>query len=1080
MQSAGAVVDPAVVQQLSHLLLGLTQPDTNTIRAAENELKVLLKRNTMAALYSLWAIVRDTQAPVAVRHVGAIVLRKKLPPAYSAGMAGAEQQQWQQQVLQLCIEERERAVRAGLIGIAAALANAQGAASPIFLQFLAGAANEHRELCFLLLSEMTDTVGTHWKEHAPSLQQLFSSTLHNANEAAAVQKAAIVALGQLLSFWSEDEEEMELMAPLLPALLQVAARHAASDEDFLSTVLDVLYDLAYSTAPALLPHLGTVVEFALAVLRNADFELRVRDAAALVIATTAEAKPKTVGRNPVLLSSILDTLFQLMQDSSDSAAGALFESNPIWRQDLEHGQGLDEDGDDDYDSPTETSMAQGTLDMLACEIPAKFIWNPVYQRCIHKMQDMNNPASRKAGVAGLGVIAEGCREQLSAVLQETLPHVFRAAQDPSHQVRECACFCLGQMSEHCQPDILQFSSQILPTVFALLDDGSVAVQATSCYVLEMFCERLEPAAVRPLLDPLVRKLAAMLEKTDKRSVQEMAVAALAATAVAAEAEFTPYVPGVATLMMKMMQITAEAQYSLRGRALECMGHMAIAVGRDHFRPYFSATMQCAMEGLTFESTDLQEFAYAVFANLSKVMKEEFAPALADLVPFLIRVIEQDEGQFERSEEDNANSFTGLDDSDDESQNGNYVLHVRTALLEVKKGAITALGEMAAHTGTQFCPFLEQSMQVLQQAASNWHPLIKTEVAEALPSLIVPSVDAYHNGELQWKKGDVAGSVSMSQHTAAIVGAVLTEEIALLQDEDKTVVGKACEAIQSVIELCGPQALSMPVLNECLKHTHELLTKTAPCQTADALYGEVPDDDDDHDVVMQAVCDLVGGYCRVLGLGFREYLPQFLPPIMDFAKSSRPPSDRAMAVGCLSEIAQETKVCVLDHWKSVFLPCITAALADPELDVKRNAAFCAGMCCEHLREHIGNDYPILLQQLGPLFSIPAENNDAAGACVDNAAAAVSRMIMACPAQVPLDQVFPVLLSALPLKTDMSENDTVYNCLMVLIRMNIPQIQANSPEIKRILVAACQEGSLVDEETQNQLKLALNSLNGHPAQ
>jgi hypothetical protein len=301
------------------------------------------------------------------------------------------------------------------------------------------------------------------------------------------------------------------------------------------------------------------------------------------------------------------------------------------------------------DTPTETSMAQGTLDMLACEIPKKYIFEPAVTRCVQRLASPQ-PNRRKAGIAGLGVIAEGCSEPLRDHLSEVMPHVLQAARDADPQVRECACFCLGQISEHCQPEVLSYSEQILPIVFALLDDQTVAVQATSCYVLEMFCERLEPEAVRPLLDSLVKKLAGMLEGTTKRSVQEMAVAALAATAVAAEEEFTPYVGGVATLMAKCMALTEERLYSLRGRALECMGHMAIAVGRETFRPYFQVTMECACEGLTRDSTDLHEFAYAVFANLAKVMKEEFAPALPELVPHLIQVIGTDEGQLEPAED----------------------------------------------------------------------------------------------------------------------------------------------------------------------------------------------------------------------------------------------------------------------------------------------------------------------------------------------------------------------------------------------------------------------------------------------
>ena len=46
-------------------------------------------------------------------------------------------------------------------------------------------------------------------------------------------------------------------------------------------------------------------------------------------------------------------------------------------------------------------------------------------------------------------------------------------------------------------------------------------------------------------------------------------------------------------------------------------------------------------------------AYAVFANLSKVMELEFAPVLDDLVPHLCQVIGADEGQLEAAEADDA-------------------------------------------------------------------------------------------------------------------------------------------------------------------------------------------------------------------------------------------------------------------------------------------------------------------------------------------------------------------------------------------------------------------------------------------
>jgi hypothetical protein len=517
---------------------------------------------------------------------------------------------------------------------------------PELFQFISSATTdaspEARELSFLLMTEITDTIGTFLTTQFSQMAQLFHACMTNQQEQPKVKIAAIKALGGLMGFLS-DAPEVDIFCNLIPSLLQCSVEcQKRNDEETVSQILDVLYELAYSPSQMVSTHLPSIVNFSLGVMRDGNIEMAIRDSAALVVATLSESKPKTFGKDTALLATVLESIFSLIENSEECSAGALFQSNPAWREDADN----DYDPEDDNDAATETSMAQGTLDMLACEIPKKFIFQPVVTMCVNRFSSPDEK-HRKAGIACLGVIAEGCSEPLREHLPELIPYVLQAADDSSSAVRECACFALGQLSEHCQPEILDYSQQVLPVAFKLLDDSTVAVQATSCYVLEMFCERLEPENVRPFLDPLVKKLASMLETTSKRSVQEMTVAALAATAVAAEEEFAPYVGGVATLMAKLMTITDEKIFSLRGRALECMGHMAIAVGKDSFRPYFASTMECACEGLTFDSTELHEFAYAVFANLAKVMQEEFSPCLPQLIPHLLDVLRQDDGLLEK-------------------------------------------------------------------------------------------------------------------------------------------------------------------------------------------------------------------------------------------------------------------------------------------------------------------------------------------------------------------------------------------------------------------------------------------------
>lgn len=419
-------------------------------------------------------------------------------------------------------------------------------------------------------------------------------------------------------------------------------------------------------------------------------------------------------------------------------------------------------------------------------------------------------------------------------------------------------------------------------------------------------------------------------------------------------------------------------------------------------------------------------------------------------------------------------FKLLDDSDEEDESGNLVLNVRTALFESKKGAITAIGEMASYCGASYVPYIESSMQVLQKACKNWHPMIRCQAAEGLPCMVIPIVAANHDGEIMWRKGDISGPSPMSTQTSLVVEATLTELLTLMDDDCKETVGKACEGIQRVIELCGPHSL-LPIANECLQKTFDLLSRKGPCQESEDGYeGEALDDEEDHDSFMTSVCDLVGSFCRVMGDHFVQYLPQFLRVVCTYIKPNRPPSDRSMAIGCLGEIAQEMSVAIADQWESIFLPAILAGAADDDDNVKRNSAFAIGVCCEGLGNRIISFYPQLLQAISPLFLVDSSKSEYAAACVDNAAAAVSRMIMASPGNVPISQVLPYILRSLPLKNDMTENETVYRCLLTLLEMNQQDAISCKAEIKRIFQEACAEDSKVDPELKSELAAVMGSL------
>ena len=131
-------INPNDVQHMIQLLHGLIQPNTETIRAAEQALKPILKQPVSMDL--LWTIITSTSSTnssssshmddsqyTAIRHVATIVLRKRLPAHYASTFRhqNRDSMEWPTKILQTLAVETVRPVRMGLLGVAAVLAAQQ-------------------------------------------------------------------------------------------------------------------------------------------------------------------------------------------------------------------------------------------------------------------------------------------------------------------------------------------------------------------------------------------------------------------------------------------------------------------------------------------------------------------------------------------------------------------------------------------------------------------------------------------------------------------------------------------------------------------------------------------------------------------------------------------------------------------------------------------------------------------------------------------------------------------------------------------------------------------------------------------
>ena len=163
------------------------------------------------------------------------------------------------------------------------------------------------------------------------------------------------------------------------------------------------------------------------------------------------------------------------------------------------------------------------------------------------------------------------------------------------------------------------------------------------------------------------------------------------------------------------------------------------------------------------------------------------------------------------------------------------------------------------------------------------------------------------------------------------------------------------------------------------------------------------------------------------------------------KKQRSLSERSSAIGALSEIIAGMKSAVTPQTQPL-LELFYRALSDPDAEVLTNAAFASGLLVEHSNVDLSPQYLHLLAAFRPIFNIPADAPPSRVNARDNAVGAVSRMIYKNMNALPLDQVIPVLIDALPLQEDLLENRPLFRAIFLIFKT---QPQVLEPYLDKLL-------------------------------
>ncbi|BDA47413.1 Importin-4 [Coccomyxa sp. Obi] len=1016
---------------------------------AESALKALCKQRDIPVM--LLMIVRQSES-AEVRLLGSQTLRRSLKLHWRQ-LSKEAQTSIKTGLLEALSAEPVTSVRRGLSIVVATIAQSDVPAGewPQLLPWLhhctQSTSEAHRETALVLLCSLTETIGEYMRPHFGALVQVTAAGLRDSSHK--VRAEALQAVSTLVQ-WVGEEPEIRMFRDLVPSMLQMAQMGLASgDEQTVIDVCELFIDLIEASAPVMGPVIPDLVRWCMQVTTTTSYDLATREMTLQVVEWLARYKPKQLAKSGTV-RPVVAALCALCAEPEPA----------------------DHDNDDQLSA---SKFAAQAIDVLALNLPSKHVLPEALSYAQTAIQSPD-PLQRAAACTVIVDVAEGCADAVRKQLPVVLQIVGTGARDSEAKVRGQAMFALGELAGNCQPEMSAHAREALPCVFAAMAEDNPTLQQQACYALDSFCEHLEEE-ITEFLEPLLARLSEVLGRRGSVESQLSALGAISSAASAAGSGFQPYAAAVLPLLRSYMNITEEEMLPCRARATEAVGIIACAVGKDAMGGSIPDFVGAALQGMALDHSELREYTNGMLGHLAETLGEEFAPFLPNAVQAAIASCSQDDGVAEENSDEEGTAETksesiGSDDEadeevdDEDEEDASRRLNVRTGVLDEKAAATQALGAYAKATLAHFAPYIAPTLPVLLRMAAYFHDDVREQAYEALSFLVAATTKAF--------PANIQGEVSpQAAHVVEETMPVLLQ--AVEKDDDKEAVSVAVTAASEIVRGCGAKACAaqLPALIDAVGKVArgEALCQVAESEDDEPLEDEEEQEENPDENLLVAVGDALPILARALGPD--AYAPIFAQhhanALLKWTRSSQPDAVRAAGVGALAEVAKELGGHMAPYTGKL-MPMVLRELRHESAANRRNAAFATGVLVQAAPAATAPHLPNLLQALHPLFRAEEDAGTR-----DNAAGAVGRIIATVGSQVPLEQVLPVLLGALPLQEDIDESEAVYGslCGLLLHPDTAPRVAPYLPQTLQVLGAVL-TNEAVEEAVRRQVAHSLMQL------
>lgn len=248
-----------------------------------------------------------------------------------------------------------------------------------------------------------------------------------------------------------------------------------------------------------------------------------------------------------------------------------------------------QDNIEDEDEESNPITGESAMDRLACALGGKTMLPHILTN-VNSMLSHADWKYRYAGLMTLSSTAEGAHKQMESYLDQMVDGIIGFLKDPHPRVRYASCNCIGQMATDFAPTFQKkFHTKVIPGLLMILEDeANPRVQAHGGAALVNFAEDCPKNILLNYLESILNKLLDVLIKKvhelanhKRKLVLEQIVTTIAAVADTCEDKFEPfYEKFMPTLKFLFVNATTSELRLLRGKTIECISLIGLAVGKD--------------------------------------------------------------------------------------------------------------------------------------------------------------------------------------------------------------------------------------------------------------------------------------------------------------------------------------------------------------------------------------------------------------------------------------------------------------------------------------------------------------------